>query len=102
MLNIVAASINLMPLISGLLSFFLAALVVGAVGFGLYLLFAPADNLVVMYQNYHLKRSMKPLKDEDFGSYSSIVRRMRSLGIISLLLAVGLVMFVIHSFESAV
>lgn len=90
---------NLLPLVSGLLSFALAALVIGTVALGAYLLFAPSDALVVLYQNYHLRRSMRPLKDEDFGSYASIVRRMRSLGVISLLVAAGIVLFVLHSFE---
>lgn len=98
-LTFFAASMNLMPLVSGLLSFVLAALVIGTVALGAYLLFAPSDTLVVLYQNYHLRRSMRPLKDEDFGSYASIVRRMRSLGVISLLVAVGIVLFVLHSFE---
>lgn len=98
MLTGFSASINLMPVVSGLLSFFLAAVVIGAAAFGLYLLFAPADALVVMYQNYHLRRSMKPLKDEDFGSYSSIVRRMRTLGVVCILAGGALALFAAHSF----
>lgn len=101
MLNVFAISVNVLPLLSWLLSFFIATAIICTLCLGLYLLFVPADTLVVMYQNYHLKRSMKPLKDEDFGSYSSIVRRMRGFGVISLLVAAGLTMLVIHSFDAA-
>lgn len=100
MLGVIATTSQL-PLFNGLLSFAFAIVVVGALALGLYLLFAPADTLVVVYQNYHLRRSMRPLKDEDFRSPRSIVRRLRALGLVSLLLAAALIVFMLRSFEVA-
>lgn len=99
MLSLIAASTPLMPLFSVILSFLFAAVIIGAIALGLYLLFAPSDTLVVVYQNYHLRRSMRPLKDEDFASPVSIVRRLRCMGILSLLTAAALIVLLLNTLE---
>lgn len=98
MLTVLAASVPMMPFITGILSFVFAGLTIGGIAAGLYLLFAPGDTLVVVYQNYHLRKSMRPLKDEDFSHPRSIVLRLRCLGVVCLLVAAALVWFLLDLF----
>ncbi|MEO0796134.1 MAG: hypothetical protein AAFX93_13270 [Verrucomicrobiota bacterium] len=77
-------------MIEGVFWFTFSALAIGSAFLGCYLLFAPRDALAVRYQNYMLARTMRPLKDEDFGNLPKIIWGLKGAGIVCLLVSAAM------------
>jgi len=60
---------------------------IGSAAVGCYLLFSPRDALAVRYQNYMLAKTLRPLKDEDFGHLPKIVWGLKGVGLLCLLIS---------------
>lgn len=69
---------------------FFSAVSIGSLGLGAALLVLPSDNLAVRYQNFMLKRTELPLKDEHFSNMPQILWWMRLTG--TSLLALSLIL----------
>jgi hypothetical protein len=57
-----------------------AALFFTALGFGSYLVFSSGDRLTIAYQNYMLRKTYLPLKDEHFSNMPTVLLNLRLLG----------------------
>ncbi|MEM9226912.1 MAG: hypothetical protein AAGA45_03000 [Verrucomicrobiota bacterium] len=67
---------------------FIAFLILAPGCFGIYLLTSTTDKLTVSYQNFQLRRTSLPLKDEDFSNIPQIIRRLKALGFVLCLFSV--------------
>lgn len=68
-----------------------ASILVFLPGFlGLYLLLTSPDRLTVQYQNYMLRKTMRPLKDEDFSKSNLVVIGLKVFGFVLIVGSVAL------------
>lgn len=72
-------------MIEGVFWLTFSVLAIGSAALGCYLLFAPRDALAVRYQNYMLAKTLRPLKDEDFGHLPKIVWGLKGFGALCLM-----------------
>ncbi|WP_269539515.1 hypothetical protein [Cerasicoccus fimbriatus] len=78
-------------MIEGVFWLTFSVLAIGSAALGCYLVFAPRDALAVRYQNYMLAKTMRPLKDEDFGHLPKIVWGLKGAGLLCLTLSAGMI-----------
>ncbi len=58
-----------------------ASLLIGSLALGIFLLATPSDGLAVKYQNYMLRKTALPLKDEHFTTMPQVIAGIRVLGL---------------------
>jgi len=76
-------------MLEGILWLLIAFLILAPGFTGIYLLTTNSDKLTVNYQNFQLRRTMLPLKDEDFANMPTVIRRLKMLGGFLLLFSVS-------------
>ncbi len=82
-------------MLEGILWLLIAFLILAPGFTGMYLLTSNSDKLTVTYQNYQLRRTMLPLKDEDFANMPTIIRRLKVLGVFMVLFSISVAVFAV-------
>lgn len=72
-------------MIEGVFWLTFSVLAIGSAALGCYLVFSSRDALAVRYQNYMLAKTLRPLKDEDFGNMPFIVWSLKGVGLLCIL-----------------
>ena len=80
-------------MINLIVSFLVAGLGIFLVFIGFFFLLSPRDMLTVRYQNWRLRATGRPLKDEDFPRMDSFITRLKLLGFLLLLVGVVVLVF---------
>ncbi len=77
-------------MIEGVFWLTFSVLAIGSAALGCYLLFSPRDALAVRYQNYMLAKTLRPLKDEDFGHLPKVIWGLKGFGFLCLVLSAAM------------
>lgn len=77
----------------GLFWIFIAFLIFAPACLGFYLLVTSTDKLTVSYQNFQLKRTAMPLKDEDFSNMPRVIFRLKLTGFFLIAFSVSVMVY---------